>query len=620
MLIKSDLSSTGSKFSLDSVSPNIVTNDESVEIYSYPSARVAIVDVPEVSNVETTFTYNFFKKDERVIYDENRRAPLIERDYSGLDKLPRYITINFKQPAARDSITINDSIKIKDYIGKIVLENNISSNSTSTIEFQDIDVEENFYNLMQNATHQSATPNDIMNSMSKPALAKYMAQAMSNMQAQGISYAQTDMQDQYVSDEFKPLKNLKLNTTFHNAILGSVIHNASSDPSSPFCNELTSIAHRASGITDNFISKNDPAVLELNDFETTMKYIKKTQIDSTETIIEGSKLLGYIIDKYEIVPASGVIQQRLLKRAPIIIEGRHINTVIDPNVRYGGKYRYNVRAIVLSRFKAISVNSNDYTDTNIVEALSLISSRGSQFSELVCSESRPPPEPENLLFKYDFKKDALMVSWDFPLNTQQDIKRFQIFRRKTIYQPFELIREYDFDNSVIRASSLASGEKQLIKRKAFPSTIYFDSQFNEMSKYIYAVASIDARGLTSGYSAQFEVSYDRFKNKTITKYISSSGAPKPYPNINLQLDAFPDVIKDTGHKSMEIYFDPEYLKVSKNNEDLNIIRKSGNSGENKYKIQIINTDLQKSKLFEFSISEKITIDEETGLEELLTIY
>ena len=141
-----------------------------------------------------------------------------------------------------------------------------------------------------------------------------------------------------------------------------------------------------------------------------------------------------------------------------------------------------------------------------------------------------------------------------------------------------------------------------------------------MSKYIYAVASIDARGLTSGYSAQFEVSYDRFKNKTITKYISSSGAPKPYPNINLQLDAFPDVIKDTGHKSMEIYFDPEYLKVSKNNEDLNIIRKSGNSGENKYKIQIINTDLQKSKLFEFSISEKITIDEETGLEELLTIY
>ena len=130
-----------------------------------------------------------------------------------------------------------------------------------------------------------------------------------------------------------------------------------------------------------------------------------------------------------------------------------------------------------------------------------------------------------------------MLLWDFPFNKQQDIKRFQIYRRDALDKPFELLREIDFDNSTIRKDLTASsGNKNNIRRASSPLCCFYDTEFNIESSYIYAVAAIDARGMTSGYSSQFIVSYNRFTNKTNAEFISKEGAPKPYPNIFLEIE------------------------------------------------------------------------------------
>ena len=50
------------------------------------------------------------------------------------------------------------------------------------------------------------------------------------------------------------------------------------------------------------------------------------------------------------------------------------------------------------------------------------------------------------------------------------------------------------------------------------STLYRDIDFTKDSVYIYAVCAIDARNLTSGYSLQMQVSFDKKSNKIVLNY------------------------------------------------------------------------------------------------------
>jgi hypothetical protein len=116
------------------------------------------------------------------------------------------------------------------------------------------------------------------------------------------------------------------------------------------------------------------------------------------------------------------------------------------------------------------------------------------------------------------------------------------------------------------------------------------------------VCSVDAHGLSSAYSIQFFVKFDRFKNKLIKELVSNSGAPKAYPNMNLLTDTFVDSIRDSGHKKLRVVFNTEFLKVadSKDN-DLKVLKTSDNS---KYRFQMINIDLQEQKVFDISLVDR----------------
>ena len=60
------------------------------------------------------------------------------------------------------------------------------------------------------------------------------------------------------------------------------------------------------------------------------------------------------------------------------------------------------------------------------------------------------------------------INWQFPINPQRDIKRFQIFKRFSTSDPFTLIAEYDFDNSTIRTSVSEVALEDRLFRFPFP--------------------------------------------------------------------------------------------------------------------------------------------------------
>ena len=119
--------------------------------------------------------------------------------------------------------------------------------------------------------------------------------------------------------------------------------------------------------------------------------------------------------------------------------------------------------------------------------------------------------------------------------------------------------------------------------------------------------------MSSNYSAQVQVEYNKYLNTIRTTHVSDPGAPKPYPNLLLRVDAFKDAIKVSGYSRMKVFFDPEYYKVYKNdksaalagsNREVSVDFLRVNPDIDTYKIHMINLDLQKDKIINIRIADK----------------
>jgi hypothetical protein len=214
----------------------------------------------------------------------------------------------------------------------------------------------------------------------------------------------------------------------------------------------------------------------------------------------------------------------------------------------------------------------------------------------------PPPPPADFNLAWDYGERALRCSWNLPPNPQQDIKYIQLFRRKSIADPFQLIKMWDFNdtNTIVPLAEYPLPEL-VVKSPSFVG-FFLDREFSKESNYIYAVAAIDAHGLTSNYSIQFQVSFDKFANRLVKRLISISGAPKQYPNAYLNADTFVDTMKDSGHTTMRVVFNPEYLKLTQGDgTDLGLLKTDKQGG--KYRIQLINLDLQSQQALDITIED-----------------
>ena len=329
------------------------------------------------------------------------------------------------------------------------------------------------------------------------------------------------------------------------------------------------------------------------------------------------KIVGHIIQKSEIL-ASG----ETIRHNPIFVAGNSKNiNYLDKDVRYGSLISYSVRT--LASCKNIIRVFNEYDDNSFRLAIGkFFVASGGKKHRVHCVENIPPPPPVRINAKIDYIHKAPILTWEFPLNPQRDIKKFQIFKRETklinnnivdaLDQPFTLVAEYDFSNN-FKNKSLENVNRDSYFKMLYPKTSYLDKEFNLNSdSAIYAIVSIDAHGMTSGYSNQLQIKYDKYSNKLIKKFVSKKEAPKPYPNLYIENDFFEDAIKSSGKKRCHIYFDPEYYGAFRNTsqienitslKDLNFLNFS-NAKSNPYIFHFVNADMQLDQTLKIELHDK----------------
>lgn len=599
-----------------------------------PSSIVYSINVPEVKNFDAKFVYNFFVVDE-VINDSGQVSKDVAEvsrimvksqangslDYINLNNTPRYVKISFSVPTQGVTIGSFESLnndQRKELLSSIVYEEDFASDSFTTINIDNktiqkqtsVKFDKNLEKTIEklNSTFDNTTSNDggLMDAL--------LIATSQQAQNKGSIFSNS-----LISKRFDDLKKVK----FTGQISNNVVYDLFLFSSGSYG---TNNAFFASNLdfakSQSEINKNLKFSISDHEFKPSIKTYANGSEAGSVTNNNGiatsnlkKELIGYLIEKIELL-SDGTTR----KCDDIVLSRGSTTSYIDYKVRYGAVYAYQIRALYKIKYPATDSETLSF---KLIE--SIISSRAEMaYVETIEDIAPPPPVELNFVWDYDRfnpltatydyesgkpfpdtgTRGSLLLTWSFPNNRQLDIKKFQIFRRKTIDEPFELLKMIDFDDSVELAlnkffSKEDSIDSKLVKRSVInrqgglpaisvPIKIYYDDEFLKSSEYIYSIACVDAHGLSSNYSEQFKVSFDSYKNKITKKLVSIAGAPKPYPNMHLQQDLFVDTIKISNKKNLYVYLNPECYFVKNGDKEMKILS-SGKVGS-EYTINFANTD------------------------------
>ena len=452
-----------------------------------------------------------------------------------------------------------------------------------------------------------------------------VAALLGDTQLEGFAYSKGQTRQRSVDKAMDPTKSMTLNMSLNSTVAYDVISSAARDRTKIYSDEFKEMIPELEKIRDQSISSFSPSMLTENEFEFTVPYIdlkaqkyreykdinkKKGSLGARKRARAYDRymrknpnhkiayVVGYIIDKKEVLP-NGFYK----KFEPIVIENADRGYYTDANVRYGAVYTYKVRTVVAIDFEGV-LEAEDGEDQNVI-ATSLVASRGGKSTTVTCTEEIPPDPPVNLNFDFFPHEDVLTITWEFPINTQRDIKRWHVFRRRDLTEAFQLIAEYNFDTTIDPVRIRERVPRKLSKKTKYPVCMHDDFDFDFDRPAIYAICAVDAHGMVSNYSSQFRVVVDPVTRKAVKTLISPPNAPRTYPNIYLEGDTFLDTIKTSMYKDVRVYFDPEYLKVVDSDQgSLKLISMSyGRKKTPDYEINFINTDLQESETFEITVND-----------------
>lgn len=593
---------------------------------SDPSTSVDEINIPEVTETSVEFVYNYYTPNERV-----NPEPLTERP---LDKIPRYAFLRWKQPKLSTFELQQNNLEKTDNTGRFSIKN-----SPEKILSEDDSLNGSYFSYV--FSNVRAIQQGVVDLEAYSRLSDSSAESMTKMAMQQVNDSVNNAQDKTKAgnllDSYAKLSN------FPQSSLGLRVVNAQGKESTDSENFVRTITKSVSlrtkvyssvlpDIFENLIDKNQYSnlrnfqqanssvlnaplagdrVLEIDPIKIDTSTVKSNYL--TQPVI----LTGYVIDRYL------TTQDGFKKQETFYIDDITTSTYVDRNILYGETYIYTIKVIA-----SVQILTYPSTDTRPQMSTIYVSSRPVSIP-VECFEYVPPPPPDGIRFTIDYKNFNLTIHWDMPTNPQRDIKQFQVFRRKTIKEPFELIAQYGFDDSVPGTgnqkyitnervdannySNMSEEDRYLIKTSSYPiyshtdEDFTVDTEFYMSSEYIYAVCSVDAHGLVSNYSSQYHVRFDSYKNRLNKKLVCSSGSPKQYPNMNLRLDTFKDLVQVTGQelKKFQVYFTPEYLRVKdavNSKIEYKIVEAKTVADKNPYYLlQLINLDNQKLQTLKINI-------------------
>lgn len=595
---------------------------------SNPSISIDEINVPEISEIKSEFIYNFYTKDERVsVYQNNKKS---------LEKIPRYVSIKWSSPKLSEfeisKINLEKkskdrSLSIESNAEKIVSEDNFFNQnyinysfSTNFLDQGSLDLEllsrlsgDNSESISRMAKNQIKAMQDKSNSNNEnfQRLLLQLTNAynqLANLPKSSLGLQVIDEKGKIVESNLNKefIDSLVFNVKINDCVVNDVFKKLKDKENNVIFDSLKELYSQSQTNSDRSVDQ-----IEIT------PVMNETLKTSAGLLTKPIEFLGYIVDRY-VSNNKGYIKEKTF-----YIEDIQTTSLIDPDVLYGKNYTYAIRVV-----SSVKVLTYSHDETKVDVSTLYVASKPVS-TTIECFEFISPPEPIDIKFTYDYQKNNLIIHWDMPVNPQKDIKQFQVFRRKSIFEPFELISQYTFDDSEISSleeSKYKTGEKvdgnnitgtsqenrYLIKESSRPVFMHRDEEFTVdteffvSSEYIYAVSSIDAHGLISNYSSQHLVKFDTNKNRLKVDLICDAGSPRQYPNMKLKKDAFKDAIslKGSDTKRMRIAFTPEYAKVrDEKSLTYNVVEAQHTNKNSYYVLQLINLDNQKIQTLKINIKD-----------------
>jgi len=608
---------------------------------SAPSILASLVDIPQPSEPTARFVYNFFEPNERIsgVTDAvfNIGNPLDVLGIPDLDArtlavtVPRYVQIQFTPTLLNDELAPGPNafivgtspseieLLIRDNLDKIQSELDISTRQSSALSLQDSHMAtaaaaylELSVSMRADIDGNNVDKAQFLNSVTEDSVSgDIILSLIEDADRQDVMYIDSDSRNELNMSDLASLHAIKVWAQVDDRFVGSIVRSTVANPISPFAGALSSLTSGPAGGTAGEIQSRARNVHEsytINEAEYSAELIPVLAEPTVNSWQPAAKVVAYLIMKEEVfADGSSEFIESLLVMNP------NATTATDSNIRYGSVYRYSIRSIALLQLPATSIGDDvpdNYTTVN------LVSSRSGPGMIVRCSENIPPPPPADLNFMWDYAERALVIMWEFPVNPQRDIKKFQVFRRPSLSEPFTLLAEYDFDDSAVREARSETPKSSSVIGMSYPEKWYIDEEFTKDSSFIYSLCSIDAHDMSSNYSTQFRVTFDRYKNTLVRELVSLPNAPKPYPNFYLRANLTLDAMKDSNHYTATVYFDPEYLTVMKtvpNSDPVSLELLATIDQEASYKLQFINVDRQKSQVLNIELQDNRSFAAKAGI-------
>lgn len=582
------------------------------------SRSFTVVEVPDPVSISAKFVYNFFTTDERENDSGDNKVPfsLSNKDTQSVvnvktlaSDIPRYVEINYSPGTILDFGNFGDSKNFVENfsLDKIYNEESITNESFLSLRESDSDCKtrtseklkalSSLLNLGLEDSDQTKVLSQVVGTQ-KENLLPLISPYGSDLH---VNFSPND----FVDNLYTRSSRNSINSLVNKRQL-QIAANGISDISPLGSLKAKNLSKSISKI---FLASCQDSSITLDDVEPTLHpFLTEDADPKIPNSLLGASLVGYVISRKQ-YDASGVILDST-KTWPVF--GRDNTTFLDTEILYGSKYSYSVRNV----FRVDAVV--DFTNVGILSKKKVscfIASKPTQYESVLTEENVAPEPPDGIFYRFNYDEGkGLIITWQIPPGKSRDVKYFQVFRRNSIYEPFACLAEIDFDDSEVKTLRTETVREDLVKKiKPGLATSYFvDKSFKrDSAPSIYAVCAVDAHSLTSCYSTQTLVGFDRISNKLTLKNISRPGAPKQYPNFfvdprldeNIAVDSFSqDAIFDSGHTRFDFYFTPD-AKVAKsiNGNSSNAFVTDKQNGS--YSMHVINLDLQKSDTVEIVVND-----------------
>lgn len=591
---------------------------------SLPSLPVTSIDLPEIKEFNYDFVYNFFTTDELTNANITTLANPNTVEFS--KNVPRYVKLSWSKvivASAEKSRTDFIGISIQKNAAKVIDEEDFYVKVFSNFQQQETNFVTQTQSYMSrlyeqlNYNRRNASLNDAYKAihestpelLSQEFISKYLNYAQSNA-------TRTSQESSSPIDDMQ-MKNIVVPVT--KKIYGTMLHEKLLNDSLTPLNKniIDAVAQK---FEDQVSIRDYANRFNGSQYDLTLETPVSTKVEDVNTNNNFAyETTGYIIDRYRLQNSS------LVEKKTFYIENPETNELFDTEILYNQKYVYNIKVVTAIQTLAFDPEQKiNFVGTYLVAGKVMRTVAN-------CIDENPAQPPTDFFIQWDYSLKKLVLSWNFPNDIRRHIKYFQVFRRKNVGSvrpaqlPFELVKMYDF-NDLQQASGViyniagnvfkfVNGEdaidmsvvtrvNDLKNLSVVTPTCFIDEEFNKEDYYIYAVAAVDAHGITTNYSNQIGVKFNVQRNTIGRVDISEPGAPKPYPNLYLNKDTFIDTIKNEGYSQVTVVFNPEYIDLQRQSgEDLNVLRYGP---DNFYRLQLINTDLQQDQFIDIKITDERT--------------